>query len=85
MFFLHILLSVFKDFFFPPLLFRATPTAFGSLQARGQIGALAANPHHSHSNDRSELSLRPTQQLTMTLDPKPTEQGQGLNPNPHGY
>ena len=36
---------------------------------RGQIGAIAAGLHHSHSNAESELSLRPTPQLTATLDP----------------
>ena len=35
-------------FFF--LLFRATPAAHGSSQARGQIGAIAAGLHPSHSN-----------------------------------
>ena len=29
--------------------------------------------------------LRPTPQLAATLDPKPTERGQGSNPCPHGY
>ena len=29
---------------------RAAPMAYGSSQARGQIGATAANLHHSHSN-----------------------------------
>ena len=29
----------------------------------------AAGLHHSHSNARSESSLRPTPQLTATLDP----------------
>ena len=38
----------------------------------------------SHSNTRSEPQLRPTPQLTATLDPQPTERGQGLNPQPHG-
>ena len=28
--------------------------------------------------------LPPTPQLTATPDPEPTEQGQGLNPQPHG-
>ena len=40
---------------------------------------------HSHSNARSELHLLPTPQLITTLDPRPTEQGQGSNPHPHGY
>ena len=37
-------------FFF---LFRATPAAFGSSQARGPIRAAAADLYHSHSNTRS--------------------------------
>ena len=56
-------------------LFRATPAAYGSSQARGQIKAAAAGLaglaglHHSYSNARSQLSLRPTQQLRATPDP----------------
>ena len=37
-------------FFFVFYLFRAAPMAFGGLQARGPIGAVAADIHHSHSN-----------------------------------
>ena len=58
--------------------------AYGGSQARGQIGAIATDLHHSHSHARSELHLRPTPQLTATPDPLPTEQGQGSNPKPHG-
>ena len=36
-----------KHFFF---LFRATPPAYGSSQARGRVGAAAASLLHSHSN-----------------------------------
>ena len=38
--------------FFCFLLFflKATPTAYGSSQASGQIGAVASGLHHSHSN-----------------------------------
>ena len=35
-------------FFFFFLLFRAAPKAYGSFQARGQIGAAAAGLYHSH-------------------------------------
>ena len=49
------------------LLFRATPTAYGSSQARGLIGA--AGLHHSHSNARSEPCLQPTPQLMAMPDP----------------
>ena len=50
-------------------LFRATPMAFGSSQARGRIGAAAAGLHLSHSNDRSKLCLWCIPQLTAMLDP----------------
>ena len=50
-------------------LFRAAPVAHGGSQARGWIGAAAACLHHSHSNMSSERRLRPTPQLTATLDP----------------
>ena len=39
------------------LLFRAVPVAYGSAQARDQIGAATAILHHSHSNMGSELRL----------------------------
>ena len=39
----------------------------------------AAGLHHSHSNTGSELSLWPTPQITATLDPYLTGQGQGSN------
>ena len=29
--------------------------------------------------------LQPTPQLMAAQDPRPTEQGRGLNPHPHGY
>ena len=32
----------------------------------------------------SEPGLQPTPQLMATPDPKPIEEGQGLNPQPHG-
>ena len=40
--------------------FRATPAAYGGSQARGLIRAVAAGPHQSHSNARSELHLQST-------------------------
>ena len=52
--------------------FRAAYTAcatYGSSQARGPIRAIASSLHHSHSNMRSELRLRPTPQLTAMPDP----------------
>ena len=45
------------------------PAAYGSSQARGRIGVVAASLHHSHSNVRFELHLEPTPQLTATQDP----------------
>ena len=50
-------------------LFRAAPLAYGRFQARGQIGAVAANLCHSHSNMGSKLPLRPTSQRCWILNP----------------
>ena len=61
-----------KDFifyFFIFLLFRAEPAAYGGSQTRGPIGTVAAGLHHSHSNMGSKPPLRPTPQLTATVDP----------------
>ena len=44
-------------YFYFYLLFRAAPAAYGGSQARGQIRAIAAGLHHSHSNARSERRL----------------------------
>ena len=67
------------------LLFGATLAAHGGSQVRGQIGAIGAGLRHSHSHSRSKPCLQPTPQLTAMQDPQPTEQGQGSNPQPHGY
>ena len=48
-------------------IFMATPAAYGSSQARGQIRAVANGLRHSKAG--SELRLRPTLQLTVTRDP----------------
>ena len=51
----------FRLFFFLFLflfLFRASPVAYGGSQARGQMGAVAASLHHSHSNARFEPCLQ---------------------------
>ena len=61
-----------------------TPAAYGGSQARGQITAVAASLHHSHSNTISDQHLQPTPQLRATPEPQPTEQGQGSNLHPHG-
>ena len=54
-------------FFF--FLFRATPTEHEGSQSRGQIQAVAAGLHHSHSNTISKPPLGPTPQLTAMRDP----------------
>ena len=56
-------------FFFFFCIFRAASMAYGCSQARGQIGAVAAGLHHSHSNKGSKPCLQPIPQLTVTLDP----------------
>ena len=43
--------------------------AYGGSQARALMGAVDVSLHKSHSNSGSELYLRPTPQLTATLDP----------------
>ena len=72
----------FTDFFFFLVfcLFRATPAACGSSQARGWMGTVAASLHHSYSNAGSKPHLWPTPYLMSMPDPQPTEQGQGSNP-----
>ena len=52
--------------FFP---FMAVLEAYGSSQARGQIGTTIAGLYHSHGNTGSKLHLQPTQQLVAMLDP----------------
>ena len=74
---------LFMGFCFVLFCFSAAPEAYGNSQARDRIGAIAAGPHHSHSNPGSELRLQPTPQLTATPDPSPTEQRQGSNLQPH--
>ena len=72
------------EFILSFLLFGAAHAACGSSQARGWMGTAAAGLHQSHSNAGSEPHLGPAPQLTATLDPSPTEQGQGLNLHPCG-
>ena len=45
--------------------------AHGSAQTRGQIRAVDAGLHHSHSNTGSKPCLQPTPQLMATLIPDP--------------
>ena len=71
-------------FIFNFFIFRAAPKACGSSQARDRIGAVAAGLRHNHSTSGSEPCLLPILELRATLDPYPTEQGQGLNLRCHG-
>ena len=61
--------NAFFFFFFFFGLFGATPAAYGGSQAKGLIGAVASNLHHSHSNAGSEPRLQPTPQLMAVPDP----------------
>ena len=65
LFFLPSFLPSFLSF----LLFRVPPAAYGSSQARGQIGAVTTGLHHSHSNTGSEPHLWSIPQLTATRNP----------------
>ena len=66
----YLMLSHSFFFFFCLFAFsRAAPAAYGGSQARGLIGAVDTGLCHSHSNAGSELCMRPTPQLTATLDP----------------
>ena len=56
-----------RFFFF--FLFRAALMAYGSFQARGQIGAAADCLQHSHISTGSKPHLRPTPQLKAMSDP----------------
>ena len=58
-------------FFFIFCLFRAMPTANGSPQARGQIGAIAASLHHSQSDSGSEPHLQPHHSSRQHRIPNP--------------
>ena len=63
---LHIPFFFFFFFSFP---FMAAPEAYGSSEARGQIGAAAACLRHSQSNAGSEPCLQPWPKLAATVDP----------------
>ena len=78
-------ISLIKAFFF--FLFIAAPVAYEVLRLvvklELQLPAYAsatATPDPSHI-----CNLQSTPQLVPTLDPQPTEQGQGLNLHPHGH
>ena len=57
-----------KVFCYLVFFFRATPNAYGSSQARGQIGA-TAGLCHSHSKAGSEPHLQPILKFTAAPDP----------------
>ena len=67
--FLHVIYGGHLYFFCLFAISWAAPMAYGGSQARGRIGAIAASLRQSHSNVGSEPCLRPTPQLTATLDP----------------
>ena len=56
-------------FLFFSSLFRATPEAYGSSQARSRIGAAVASLCHGHGNVGSEPHLQPIPQLKAMPDP----------------
>ena len=62
-------ITVFKSIFLSFCLFWAAPAAYGSSQAGGLIGSVAASLHRSHSKAGSELHLQPTPQLMARPDP----------------
>ena len=47
----------------------ATPAAYVSSQARGQMGAAAASLRHSHSNTESKPHLQPTPKVEAMPNP----------------
>ena len=57
--------------------------AYEGSQAKGHIRAIVTGLCHSHGDAGSQPCLSPTPQLMAMLDPLPTEQGQGSNPQPH--
>ena len=72
---------IFFFFFF----FCATSVSYESSQPGGQIRAVAASLHYSHSNMVFEPCLQTASQLMAPLELKPTEKKQGSNPHPCGH
>ena len=56
-------------FFFFVFFLRATPVAYRSSQARGQIGVAADGLYHSHSNAGSKPRLHHSSQRCWILNP----------------
>ena len=79
------LFNISTKYFFFCLFFLGHTCSMWRFPGWSQIGAVAAGLCHSHNNARSEPHLRPTPQLTATLDPELTKQGQGSNLSPYGY
>ena len=80
-------MDFFFHLFFFFFFFWGSPVAFGGFffnYSRGPIRAVAVYLFPKPSNARFEPHLQPIPQLMETLDPWPTERGQGLNPQPHG-
>ena len=53
----YFMASCWQIYSFFLVFFRAAPLAYGSSQARGGIGAVAAGLCHNHSNSGSDLHL----------------------------
>ena len=64
--------------------FRAAPAAHGGSQARDLIGAVAAGLCHSHQIRAASSTLYHSSWQRWILNPL-NEQGQGSNPQPHGF
>ena len=81
----HALVREKHSFLFVCLFVRATPQHMEifRLGVESELQPPAYNT--AYSNTRSQLSLWPTPQFTATLDPWPTELGQGWNLHPHEY
>ena len=79
------LLNEFYFILFIYFAFQGLTHGIWKFPGQGSSQSYAASLCQSHNNSGSEPCLQPTPQLTATLDPQPTERGQGSNPHPHGY
>ena len=75
-FFFLLLLLFFLSFFLFLFFFFLGPYLQWHMEVPRLGGKSAAGHSHSHNNEGSDPRLRPTPQLTATLDPHPTEGGQ---------
>ena len=62
----------------------AAPTAYGGSQARGRIGAVAAKPTQGPQQRRIRAASATYTTAHGNAGSLTPEQGQGLNPQPHG-